>query len=69
MKLALSAAEQDVMLIGEYDLKEHTLEVLQDRLSEFLGYAGKFSRMIAGTFPDDLAQAFHPLASMHHDQI
>ena len=68
VKFALSGADDDVMLIGEYELKEQTLEALQERLSEFLGFAGKFSRMIANALPADSAQEFHPLASMHHDQ-
>lgn len=68
VKLALSDADDDVMLIGEYDMKEQTLEALQQRLSEFLGFAGKFSHMIANTLPDDSAQTLHPIASMLHDQ-
>ena len=68
VKFALSGADDDVILIGEYALKEQTLEALQVRLSEFLGFAGKFSRMIANVLSADSAQEFYPLASMHHDQ-
>ncbi len=52
VKLALGDAEEDVMLIGEFDLEEVTVEGLRQRLSEFLNFAGKFSQMVAATFED-----------------
>lgn len=49
VKLALGDAAQDVMLIGEFDLEEASVDGLRQRLSEFLGFARKFSQMVAAT--------------------
>ncbi len=46
LKLALSQPEEDVMLIGEYEITSSTLASLQDSLSGFLRFAAKFSSMV-----------------------
>ena len=51
VKLALSDVDGDVMLIGAYELGNEPVDGLRQRLSEFLGFAEKFSQMIAGSGP------------------
>lgn len=58
VKLALSEIDDDVILIGEYGLTESTLTALQHQLSEFLGFAGKFSQIISNTYANDSAKDF-----------
>lgn len=48
IKLALSDVDADVMLIGEYDIIETSVDRLRQPLADFLGMAGQFSQMIAG---------------------
>lgn len=68
VKLALSDVDDDVMLIGEYALQEPTLEALQQRLSDYLSFAEKFSTMIAKTFSDDGSEDFSSIGRMRHVQ-
>ncbi len=66
MKLALGP-EDDVMLIGECDLADATVEVLRDKVAEFLEIAAKFSSLVAVSgvavdehpAPTDLAHNIH----------
>jgi hypothetical protein len=67
IKLALSDINNDVMLIGEYDLDYSSIDELRRKLSEFLGFAGKFSLWVAGTFTQDSPTGFQSAASMHVD--
>ncbi len=46
VKLALGP-EDDVMLIGECDLADATVEALRDKVAEFLEIAAKFSYLVA----------------------
>lgn len=67
VKLALGDAEEDVMLIGEFDLEEATVDRLRQRLSEFLDFAGKFSQMVAATFGDAAPEERRATAFTLHD--
>lgn len=69
VKLALGDADDDVMLIGEYDLCEATVDGLRNCLFDFLRYAGKFSQMIAATFGDKTPDAGCTTTFMQHDQV
>jgi hypothetical protein len=46
LKLALSSPEDDVILIGEIDPAVISLEVLKEEITEYLGYAARFSELI-----------------------
>lgn len=69
VKLALGDADDDVRLIGEYDLREATVDGLRNCLFDFLGYAGKFSQMIAATFEDKVSDPGRSTTFIHHDQV
>ncbi|MCM0045695.1 MAG: type III secretion system chaperone [Burkholderiaceae bacterium] len=69
IKLALGETDDDVMLIGEYELMEATVDGLQHRLSEFLGYAGKFAQLIAGTFDGNAPDMGRVTSFKYHDQV
>ncbi len=66
VKLALGP-EDDVMLIGECDLADATVEVLRDKVAEFLEIAAKFSSLVSVSgvavdehpAPTDLAHNIH----------
>lgn len=47
VKLALSSPEEDVMLVGDYELASASLDELQASLSEFLRFAARFSTMVS----------------------
>lgn len=65
VKLALSQPEDDVMLIGEYELASASMAGLQSSLSEFLNFAAKFSTMIASVSAEDRPGGLAYPASMH----
>ena len=50
LKLALSEPDQDVLLIGDHEYDDGSLEGLTKRVSEFLNFAARFSLMV--TDPD-----------------
>ncbi len=57
IKLALSDNDEEVMLIGEYDIGDASLTALRKQLAEFLDAAGKFSLWVAGLLtPESVAQ-------------
>ena len=68
VKLALSDIDEDVVLIGEYDLDDASIEGLRRQLSEFLGFAEKFSQMIAGSASDELAENTRSLLGLHDER-
>lgn len=65
VKLALSETD-DVMLIGEYDLGEASIDELGSKLTTFLGYAGKFSLWLAGTLTAESEAMISRMVVMHH---
>lgn len=52
LKLALSEPDQAVMLIGEYESNEGTLDMLRMRVIEFLNFAARFSEMVTDSERD-----------------
>ncbi len=68
VKLGLSDVDEDVMLIGEYEIGEEPVEGLRKHLSEFLGYAESFSQMIAGSWPEGSLPELQAVAAMNHDR-
>lgn len=58
LKLALSDPGEDVVLIGEYEAGEGSIDALQRLIVEFLRSAARFSRMVAVSQPD--ASANYP---------
>ena len=66
VKLALGP-DDDVMLIGECDLADASVEALRDKVAEFLEIAAKFSSLVTGAgavadddpVPTDLAHNIH----------
>ncbi len=69
VKLALSHVDDDVMLIGEYDIADASVDSLRQRLAEFLGFAGQFSRMIAGVISPGTHEDPRTAAGLHHDRV
>ena len=69
VKLALGDADDNVMLIGEYDFEEATVDSQRDRLSEFLGFAARFSQMIADTFESVGSDVNRPSSFMHQPDL
>ncbi len=47
VKLALGP-DDDVMLIGEFDPDDATIDALRDKVAEFLEFAAKFSSLVTG---------------------
>jgi hypothetical protein len=66
VKLALSDSDDDVMLIGQYEIGEDSVDVLREKLSEFLNLAGKFSLWVAGTSTPESGSQTPPIASMQY---
>ncbi len=46
LKLALSEPDQDVLLIGDYEVDDGSLDGLKKRVVEFLHFAARFSPMV-----------------------
>lgn len=67
LRLALSDAGDDVILIGEYVLAEASIDSLRQRLSEYLGYAETFSRIVAGDEADSADGDRRRAAQGRHD--
>lgn len=65
VKIALSHPDNDVMLIGEYELGTASLAALQDSLAEFLRLAGRFAMMVAGSEDASLQQKDRLPAEAH----
>ncbi len=66
VKLALSDNDQEVMLIGEYDIGDTSLTALRKQLAEFLDVAGKFSLWIAGMLTSESVAQGSAVTGMHH---
>ncbi len=47
LKLALSEPDQEVLLIGDYDSDEGTLDGLKKCVAEFLNFAARFAHMVS----------------------
>ncbi len=49
LKLGLSEPDRDVMLIGEYESSDGSLDALRTLVIEFLDFAARFSQMVTDT--------------------
>lgn len=58
VKLALSQPEDEVMLIGEYEAGDASLDNLNKNIVEFLHYAGQFSSLVIDPAPVIAEQDF-----------
>jgi hypothetical protein len=67
LKLALSQPDEDVLLIGEYELSQVSVAALQDHLSIFLQSAARFSTIVADAGEEPL-QSLDRLSVNLHEQ-
>lgn len=67
VRLALGDADDDVILIGEYDIGDESVDGLRNCLSQFLSFAEKFSQMMADFGAGDLHTDLQQVVAMHHD--